>query len=130
MDGRTKLHLQNLWRWKCGLPEYPMPEEVRAKLPSYKEIMKTQWSSKFETLMRNRLAMGAFRYGLLNKGSGEVFDSIGSAIERLKLYKQTGNQEHLVDAANLCLVEFMAETHPNVHMESIDDGVHVKENRK
>jgi hypothetical protein len=76
--------------------------------------------------MRNRLVMGAFRYGLLKEGSGGNYDSISSAIQRLKLYQQTGNQEYLVDAANLCLVEFKCGSHENAHFKAIDDGVHVE----
>lgn len=126
LSGRTRLHLDNLWRWKCGLPELPMPEDPARLVPPYETLKQDQWCKEFEGLMRNRLIMGSFRYGLLKENSGSGFDSINSAIERLKLYQRTGNQEHLVDAANLCLVEFQAETHPNAHLESIDDGIHVE----
>lgn len=104
-----------------------MPEDKTRVVPPLNELKLDQWCPEFEELMRNRLVMGSFRYGLLKNNSGSGFDSIGSALERLRLYRDTGNQEHLVDAANLCLVEFQAETHPNVHMSATDDGIHVKE---
>ena len=128
MKGYNRLKCMNLWRWKCGLPEFPMPEEVVPSAPSWTELKHTQWCKEFEQLMRNRLVMGAFRYGLMTKGSGKGYDSVSSAIERLRMYQLNGNQEFLVDAANLCLVEYQAERHPNAHMEAVDDGLHVKEN--
>ena len=93
------------------------------------EIRVIQWCPEFETLMRNRLLFGFYRYGCLDaqrKNGGNGYDNIGSAIERLKLYKETGNTEHLVDAANMCLVEFDVGSHPKKHFESADDDVHVR----
>lgn len=84
----------------------------------------TEWSSEFERYMRNRLLMGAFHYGRLGKKPG--YDNIGSALKRLKLYQETGNQEHLVDVANLCLVEFVDGQHPNRHFVAQDDSEHVE----
>ena len=122
-DGRTKLHLQNLWRWSCGLEEYPYPEDVVGTLPSPREIGESQWCNEFEQLMRNRIIMGTFRYGAL-RGGGGTYDNIQSAIDRLVLYQDSGNKEHLVDAANLCLVEWVEEVHPDAHWCATDDGIH------
>ena len=85
-----------------------------------------QWSREFERLMRNRLLMGAFRYGPLRDQVPNGYDNIGSAIQRLRLYQAGGNLEHLVDAANLCLVEFVTGQHPQRHFESADDGIHTE----
>jgi len=90
------------------------------------ELKYNQWCSRFEQLMRNRLIMGACRYKPLKHGTPNGFDNVNSAIERLKLYQETGNQEHLVDVANLCLVEFATESHPNAHFEAQDDGIHTE----
>lgn len=86
-----------------------------------------QWDSNFERLMRNRLMMGGLRYGLLSSQRGSNYDSTGSAISRIKLYQKTGNTEHLVDVANLMLVEFKIGKHPKKHFKAQDDGVHTKE---
>ncbi len=116
----TQTFLDNLWRWKCGLPE-----EAPKRAPKYtlKEIEKLQWSEKFIKLMKNRMLLGFFRYGPVMNNSVK-YDNINSAIRRLKNYQKTGNQEFLVDAANLMMVECMQENHPNTHFESIDDGEH------
>jgi hypothetical protein len=106
--------------WGKKQPEVKTP-------PTLEEIYRTQWSSEFETLMRNRLAMGYFRYGPLNRQAKGKYDNCGSMVKRLSLYKSTGNLEHLVDVANLCLVEFLNGNHPNKHFAAQDDSEHVQE---
>ncbi len=93
------------------------------KLPSLRE---SEWSPDFVRLMRNRLIQGAYRYGKIHDPAKPQYDRIKSAIQRLKEYEKTGNTEHLVDAANLCLVEFEKSERPEKHFNSTDDGQHVK----
>lgn len=87
-----------------------------------------QWSPEFVRLMRNRLTFGFYRYGSNNPGDIKpAFDLVGGAIERIKRYVRDGNQEHLIDAANLCMVEFMIPTgHRNPSLKVSDDGAHVR----
>lgn len=99
--------------------------DVKPKL-SYKDLAKSEWSPKFEQLMRNRLIMGALRYGLLHAPGKPQYDRIASIVKRLNVYKETGNTEHLVDAANLCLMEFEEGKHPKKHFAAHDDGIHVQ----
>lgn len=95
----------------------------RRSLP---EMRRTQWSKEFETLMRNRLLVGRFRYGDMSDPVKGKYDNIGSAIRRLERYKQEGNQELLVDAANLCMIEFVHPNHASPYFISEDDGEHVE----
>jgi hypothetical protein len=89
------------------------------------EVARTQWSYEFERLMRARLLMGYFRYGAI--GSVKPYDNISSAMRRLRLYLETGNQENLVDAANLCMVEHMwPGSHSNPWFGATDDGEHTE----
>lgn len=92
------------------------------------ELQSTQWSSRFEKLQRNRLIVGAVRYSTFEekKDQQHGYDLLGSARQRLDLYETTGNQEHLVDCANLCMIEFECPTHPAPHFTAIDDGIHVQ----
>lgn len=120
----NKIFLSNLWRWKCGIPE--IDPYGKKSFVTYEELSKTEWSPKFETLMRNRLVMGAIRYGRLKSKNKAQYERISSMIRRLELYAQTGNDEYLVDVANMALLEFEEGTHPNKHFSSIDDGEHVK----
>jgi len=109
---------------------YFEPEEK----PSLEELKKTEWSTQFETYMRNRLVymrnrlvMGALRYGLINHAGKSKYNRIDSIGQRLDLYRESGNQEHLVDIANLCLLEFEEPAHSEAHWEAQDDTKHVEE---
>ena len=108
--------LNNLWKWKCHLPEINFEKEDIQKLK------KTEWSIIFEKLMRNRLIMGSFRYGKLNHLNKKNYDRIGYIIKLAKKYQIDKNKENLVDIANLCLLEF---EEGNGIFESIDDKDHV-----
>jgi hypothetical protein len=76
--------------------------------------------------MKNRMVMGAFRYQPLSyqKSFNIQYDNLKSIRRRLKLYELTGNLEHLVDCANICMIEFMVGNHEKRHFKSIDDGEH------
>jgi hypothetical protein len=77
--------------------------------------------------MRNRLIVGAIRYETFEeKKKHNKYDILSSIRRRLDAYEATGNQEYLVDSANLLMIEFECPTHPNPHFEAIDDGVHVE----
>jgi hypothetical protein len=116
----TQFYLNNLWRWKCGLPEN---EETNPT--TFDELKETEWSKEFETYMRNRLIMGAMRYGKIGAKNKPKYDRVASMIKRLNNFTTTGNKEFLIDVANLCLLEFVECNHPNQHFNSIDDGEHV-----
>jgi hypothetical protein len=117
----------NLWKWKCNLPE---EEDVVVKLDSLEDLHKSEWSPEFEKLMRNRLIQGSMRYGKMGHGSipkGKPrYDRCNSIRKRLKIYEDTGNLEMLVDIANFALLLFEERYHPNSHFKSIDDGEHDK----
>ena len=73
--------------------------------------------------MRNRLMMGAMRYGGLRNpdNPGRTTDlNTEQMLKRTKLYIETGNAEHLVDVANFALAEFVQQRHPNYHFKAID----------
>ena len=91
--------------------------------PSLDEIAKIQSCPDFEEYCKNRMIMGYFRYGSLTSQIGKAkYDNIGAINRRLALYNKDHNREHLVDIANLAMVEFA--THPNYPFKSVDDGEH------
>ncbi len=94
--------------------------------PPLEHLRLSEWSPEFEKLMRNRLIMGALRYGSLGEIGKPMYDRLTSIERRIQLYRETGNTEHLVDIANLAMVEFVEGTHPLKHWESVDDGEHAK----
>jgi hypothetical protein len=91
---------------------------------SYEELATTQWSPFFERLMRNRLILGAFRYGPLGASGKPAWDRMRSVRSRLASYELTGNKEMLVDVANLMLCEFVECAHPTAHFQPLDGGHH------
>lgn len=126
-------YLMNLWRDSCGMTELPLDPSVDllkfiegADKPDLESLQRTEWSERFVTHMKNRLIMGGIRYGLLHGCKKKQFDRIASIKERLEAYTLDGNMEHLVDAANLCLLEFEEGNQPNRHFTPLDDIKHVK----
>jgi hypothetical protein len=119
------MFLHNLWRWKCGLPETDVTPTV---IPTLEELYETEWSEEFIQRMRNRLVMGAIRYGRMGHGkipAGKpTYNRCESIRVRLRKFEETGNAEHLVDIANLTLLMYEEQYHPNFHFNSTDDGYH------
>lgn len=85
------------------------------------DLARSEWSEDFEKLMRNRLIMGALRYGRIHAIGKKVYDRIPSMQRRLLKYQETGNKEFLVDVANLCLLEFVECHHPTAHFHAVDN---------
>lgn len=88
---------------RCGI--FDMSE--KSKL-DFATLQKTEWSPRFEQLMRNRLIMGAMRYETFEKKRRKIntYNYGYEAQRRLDTYNKTGNKEFLVDVANMCLLEF------------------------
>ena len=82
---------------------------------SLDKLIVSEWSEEFETLMRNRLIMGAFRYGKLKKARrpGATDFHINYIKEKLAIYEKTGNTD-------LSLVEFITGDHPLSHFKALD----------
>lgn len=84
---------------------FPQPG-VRKLIKPLEQLRMSEWSGAFERYMRNRLVMGAIRYGELHAPNKPQYDRLASIIKRAEQYKRTKNKELLVDIANLCLCEF------------------------
>ena len=100
---------------RAGLKEKPKPQFTLADLEA------SEWSPEFERLMRNRLIMGALRYGKINAPGKTPYARVPSIQRRLAAYDRSGNLELLVDVANLCLLEFVEGRHPLRHFRALDD---------
>jgi hypothetical protein len=97
-----------------------------SRMPSLQALRQTEWCDEFERLMRNRLIVGAFRYGLFSDPDKFQFRIVESMRTRLEMYVTDRNLEHLVDIANLALVEFVAAQRRGATLHAIDDGHHVE----
>jgi uncharacterized protein YyaL (SSP411 family) len=103
--------------------------ERRKKFITLEEIVKelhaTTWDTQFLEYMFNRLIMGRLRYGP-KKANAPKYDYAGSIEGKIKLYKETGNTEYLVDIANYAMLEFRHGAHPSKHFSSTDDADHCR----
>ena len=112
-------HIRQRLLDRCGIAETPT-----FKAPPLDVLRRREWSPSFERLMRNRLIMGAMRYGGIYSRKISSRKYIDSIIRRLYMYEAGGNSEHLVDVANLCLVLFESSDHPLHHFHSGDGQEH------
>lgn len=104
---------------RAGLSRPPAPKF------RLEDLERSEWSPQFEQLMRNRLIMGALRYGRLGAAGKKQYDRVASITKRIALYGATGNLEHLVDVANEALLEFVESRHPKRHWGTADgDGAY------
>jgi hypothetical protein len=107
---------------RAGLAMAQKSKFTAADLPKLERI---QWSKAFEQLMRNRLLMGALRYGTIEEQRKEVtkgqqWDLVKALGAKIQCYQDTGNTEYLVDAANYCLLAFELDPHPTKHFHAAD----------
>jgi len=120
MTNSNRHFLDNLWRWKVGIPE----KEKGEPNSTLEELRKTEWSPKFEKHMRNRLIFGAYRYGRMGHGKipqgKPTYDRCESIRKRLGFFEKTGNAEWLIDIANMALLIYEEQVHPNFHFKHVD----------
>lgn len=106
----------NAWRELAGRK----PIEYR-RMPDLEKLRETEWSADFERLMRNRLVMGAIRYGAIGAAGKPKYDRIGRAIKELDAFRKDQNTERLVDVANMMLLHFCEG---DGMFESKEGGIH------
>ena len=72
------------------------------------DILKTEYSVKFDKERKYRIIHSFYKYGSArnNFGAGRV-DALKTAELCLDAFKKDGNTEHLVDAANYLMFRFM-----------------------
>ena len=113
-------HMRERLYRRAGLLAPPPPKY------NYLQLRASEWSPQFEEFMRNRMVMGALRYGTIaqNRAAKKPYDRIASVKKRLESYLITGNDELLVDCANLLMLEFELGQHPRKHFRAADSREH------
>lgn len=103
-------------------------EKFSADFPDddFARLRKTEWSEAFETLMRNRLVIGALRYGRMGSTGKPQYDRISAAKKRLARYLETGNVEMLVDVANFMMLEFVEGPKKSLYVDTEIEKVRKK----
>lgn len=118
--------LNDLWRDLAGLPPKRLGDDKGAyHLYGDAFILQrkiSEWNEEFErdlrkefpsmelnyiiSLMKNRLLMGSFRYGLMKEQDYGRFNLVKLIKIKNELYINTRDLEALVDASNLCLLAY------------------------
>jgi hypothetical protein len=98
-------------------------------MPTNEELLKTEYSVKFDALRKNRMIASFYKYGLLKTNMTQnLTDPIKSLERYLAKYIETGNTEFLCDVANFAMMEFMYPHHTQAHFKATDSnespGVH------
>lgn len=83
----------------------------------------SEFSHDFVKGMANRMAVSFHKYGLVADAVPDKVDALASAQQRVDLYRETGNTEALIDAANFLMMEFMHPSIPDAYFAATDsDG--------
>lgn len=121
-----RVYLDEL-RIQCGmtpaLSQLAYQQRKHGEL-SLQALMISEQGLVFQQLMRNRLIMGALRYGRMNQAGKPQYKRTDKILKCLVQYVATGNQEMLVDLANYALLEFQEPGQVNAHWNAEDDGDH------
>jgi hypothetical protein len=81
----------------------------------------TEFSFEFTTGMKARMDVSFYKYGPVAEAYPDRVDAIGSLMQRLRKYAETGNTEYLMDVANFAMIEYMHPRHPEAFFEGTDD---------
>lgn len=73
---------------------------------SAEQILKQDFSEDFIQKMKNRIIVSHYKYGWMKDTYPELVDAVACLEQRLALFKETGNTEHLVDVANFAKTKF------------------------
>lgn len=76
---------------------------------SIEDILKTEYSERFDKIRKDMMIMSYYKYGPMNENYDKFkcMDALGNIEKRIKKYKETGNTEFLADVANFAMIEFM-----------------------
>jgi len=124
MYGYTITGYFHMWT-KYGVP----PEQLEVDdLHAFGSVdmndLEAEWA-KFNAaleLMKHRIMMGYVRYGPLGSDESKSYDGVASIMKRIAMFREDGNGEHLIDIANIALVEFTNGKY--AHFTGVDDGYH------
>lgn len=73
-------------------------------------------------LIVNRMMMSHFKYGRMMDKYPLSAKAVESAKQRTNYYKDTGNTEGCLDAANFLLIEFLYPSHRKAKFQPKDSG--------
>lgn len=93
------------------------------KINEVRSVPTSEYSQSFLQGMVDRMSMSYFKYGKAADAYPHKVDALRSMQTRLDRYADDGNTEHLIDAANFLMIEFMHPKHKLAHYSPRDSGV-------
>ena len=85
-------------------------------------ILQNEYSTEFDKLRQNRVAVSYHKYGAAKKNFAEGrVDAIGCLELCLDKFKKTGNTEYLLDVANYAMFRYMYPM-PNEYYKATDSS--------
>jgi len=85
-------------------------------------VPKSEDCPRFHTRMKQAMEVSFHKYGPVRQAYPHKVDALASLDKRLRLYKETGNKDYLIDIANFSMIEFMLPAHENAHDKPTDGG--------
>lgn len=92
---------------------------------SIEDILKTEWSPKFESIRKNMMVVSYYKYGSIKENHSKEnnhMDAVQNIKIRLEKYLATGNTEFLCDVANFAMIEFMNPQVAGAYYKGTDSG--------
>jgi hypothetical protein len=85
----------------------------------------SEFSAAFVQGMANRMATSYSNKGAVADAFPVKFDAVGCLRLQLEKYAETGNTEHLINAANYAMIEFMHPRHPRAYFKAEDSAASI-----
>lgn len=80
----------------------------------------TEYSKLFLRGMLNRISVSHQKYGFIADHFPDNTDALACARAQVEAYQRTGNTEHLIDAANYLMFEFIHPAVPDAFFKPTD----------
>lgn len=98
------------------------------KIETLENLKKTEWDQLFWQMCKNRMIQGAFRYSSMNvnRHRGKHYNYMRYVKDKVKMYEEDGNVEHLFDIANCIMLEFGFVEFEKQHFQAEDDRYHAR----
>ena len=85
-------------------------------------IPASEFSDMFVQGMYDRMAVSFYKYGPIAKGFPAPMDALASLQLHLDRYGEDHNTEHLIDAANYCMIEFLCPSYQDAAFTPTDSN--------
>lgn len=93
-------------------------KDIKAKIRTFVYPNEQYWSNIQN--MANRMSFSEQKYGPVEDSYPGKVDAIACLEERVALYKEDGNIEWLLDAANFAVIEAMFPGHTTAHFRATE----------